>query len=116
MELKKRFTTLKDINSRTDLKYKWEPIKEGRKVVGIRFIIGESGPILQKKRQTKEAQKKQREKLDAADQRKPHLDAARQCRLDHGIKAGDTCRLAKPQCQFCRQTTGVQAAAEPTLF
>lgn len=109
----------RDINEKTGLRFRWEPIKEGRKVVAIRFVIGEQGERSQKKRQAKEAQKKQRERLDAADQRKPHLDAAWQCRRDHGMKAGDTCRLAKPRskkCQLCLQTSGVKTSAEPTLF
>lgn len=30
----------REINAKTDLKYDWEPIKSGRKVISIRFIFG----------------------------------------------------------------------------
>lgn len=109
----------KDINKKTGLRFRWEPIKEGRKVVAIRFIIGEQGEKSQKKRITKQAEKEKREAWDASVRRKPHLDDARRCRLNHGIKAGDICKLAKPRskkCQLCRQTSGIQTTAEPTLF
>lgn len=109
----------KEINEKTELKFRWEPIKEGRKVVAIRFVIGEQGQKTDKKRQTKKQEKEKKEAWEASDRRKPYLDAARQCRLDHSMKAGDTCNLAKPRskkCKFCSQTAGVTYYNQDSLF
>lgn len=32
----------KEITTKTDLKYRWEPIRQGRKVVAVRFIFGDT--------------------------------------------------------------------------
>lgn len=105
----------KDINTRTELKYKWEPIKEGRKVVGIRFIIGESGPISQKKRQAKKEEKERSEAWKASAQRQPHIKAALACRREKGIKTGEVCTVMKvrtKKCQICRQIADVRPTEE----
>jgi len=109
----------KDINTRTDLKYRWEPIKEGKKVVGLRFIIGDSGPISQKKRQAKKEEKERLEAWEESAKRKPHLNAAQTCRREKGIKAGGVCTAIKARskkCQLCQQTANVQPPTEPKLF
>lgn len=36
-----------EINEKTNLKYRWEPIKQGRKVVTVRFIFDVSGAALE---------------------------------------------------------------------
>ena len=100
----------KEINEKTDLKFRWEAIKEGRKVVAIRFIIGERGLVTQKKRQNKEAVQKRRENHDEAARRKPHLAAASKCRAENNIKSGDICKLAKPRtlkCKWCNKGADV---------
>lgn len=51
----------KEINEKTELKFRWEPIKEGCKVVAIRFVIGEQGERANKKRQTKTEEKEKKE-------------------------------------------------------
>jgi Protein involved in initiation of plasmid replication len=109
----------KEINEKTELRFRWEAIKEGRKVVAVHFVIGEQGERTEKKRQTRKAEKEMRERHEAADQRKPHLLAALKCRQEHGIKAGDICKLAKPRskkCLICTKASGVKTSAEPTLF
>lgn len=108
----------KDINARTDLKFKWEPIKEGKKVIGLRFIIGESSPVLQKKWQAKKEEKARREAWEKSARRKPHLNAAIACRQEKGIKPGGICSVMKlrtKKCQLCRQAASVQPA-EGRLF
>lgn len=127
-ELRRNFNHIKskalgqaerDINEKTGLKFRWEPIKEGRKVVAIRFIIGEQGEKSQKKRQTKKVEKEKQEGWEASAKRKPHMDAARQCRHSHGLKYGDTCRLAKPRskkCKLCAQTAGITYYSQERLF
>lgn len=109
----------KDINEKTELKFRWEPIKEGRKVVAVRFVIGEQGHRTQKKLQTKKSEKERQEGHEAAARRKPHLEAARQCRIDHGMKAGDTCKSAKPRskkCKLCAQTANITYYSQDSLF
>lgn len=100
----------KEINEKTELKFRWEPIKEGRKVVAIRFIIGERGLVTQKKRQNKEAEQERRNNCDEAARRRPHLLAAVKCRAENKIKSGDICKLAKPytqKCKWCHKGSGV---------
>ena len=100
----------KDINGRTELKFKWEPIKEGRKVMAIRFIIGEVGDRTLQKRQTQDEEKAKQKTHDDAKRRAPYLAAGRECRQEHGIKPGSLCKLAKPRskkCQLCNQTAEV---------
>lgn len=88
-------------------------------LVAIRFVIGEQGHRTQNKRQTKESEKERQEGHEAAARRKPHLEAARQCRIDHGMRAGDTCKLAKPRskkCQLCSKTAGITYYNQDSLF
>lgn len=109
----------KDINSRTDLQYRWEPVKEGKKVVGLRFIIGERGKVTQHRNKAKNEEMTRKEAWAASEKRKPHLEAARSCRLNKNMKPGSSCpdiKIRSKKCQLCRQTSGIQAAAEPTLF
>jgi plasmid replication initiation protein len=109
----------KDINARTELRYKWEPIKEGKKVVAIRFTIGEQGVISQKKRKAKEEEKEKKRKREEAALRKPHLIAGITCRREHGFKVGGICPLMKPRtkkCHLCRQVAGMKSSPEVTLF
>lgn len=54
---------------------------------------------------------KKPEKWEASSRRKPYLDAARQYRREHGMSAGDICKLAKiwsTKCEFCAQIYGVR--------
>ncbi len=108
----------KDINTRTELRYRWEPIKEGKKVVAVRFIIGEQGKVTKRKMVAKEEDKKRKQThLESAD-RKPYLKAASICRREHGIESGGTCQLMKlrsKKCQLCRQYAEVKSHT-PTLF
>ncbi len=108
----------KDINTRTELRYKWEPIKEGKKVVGLRFTIGEQGEVTKQKRAAKEENKKRKQAHLESAERRPIFQAASTCRREHGIEPGGTCSLMKPRakkCQTCRKYAEVKSP-NPTLF
>ncbi len=108
----------KEINKKTELKFKWEPIKEGLKVVAIRFIIGEQGETTKRKMAAKEEDKKRKQSHLESAERKPYLNAASTCRREHGIEPGATCSMMKPRtkkCQMCRKAAEVKNP-NPTLF
>jgi len=105
----------RDINGKTGFQFRWEPIKEGRKVVAIRFIIGEQGEKSQKKRQTKKAEKERQERNNAAVLRKPHILAAKACQKKNNVQFGGVCGLMKARsqkCQLCRLTAEVKPMTE----
>jgi plasmid replication initiation protein len=109
----------KDINARTDLQYKWEPIKEGNKVKGLRFIMGEAGAVTVKKRKNKETEKARKEQTEEARQRAPLLRAASVCRKERGLTGGGTCKQYKgrsQKCKYCVKLSGVTPEVEPKLF
>jgi plasmid replication initiation protein len=108
----------KDINTRTELRYSWEPIKEGNKVKGLRFIMGEAGAVTVKKRKNKETEKARKEQTEEARQRAPHLRAASVCRKERGLTGGGTCKLYKSRSQKCKYCllSGVIPEVEPKLF
>lgn len=109
----------KEINTKTELSFKWEPIKEGLKVVAVRFIIGEQGKRTDKKRQNKKQEKEQLEKNSAAAERTPYWVAINECHKKHGIKYGDICKLAKPyskKCKACAEGHHVVFYSKASLF
>lgn len=109
----------KEINKKTELRFRWEPIKNGRKVIAVRFIIGEQGEETDKKHQIKTKVKEKQKAWEDHSRRQPYLEAARRCRLDHGTKPGDVCKLARPRskkCQLCAKTSGIVFCSRGGLF
>lgn len=87
-------TAHKEINNKTDLKYEWEPIKDGRNVVEINFIF--------LKKAQEEAQKKQAEKERLAVNK--YIQQAFACWKEKGGKAflvNEKCPVAKPKTKKC---------------
>jgi plasmid replication initiation protein len=92
----------KDIHKFTKLKYEWEPVKKGRKVVAVRFVMG--------KQSMKKAQDKARAssvksslRYDSQDRKRNNdqatsLLAAVQCAAD-----GCPGRGSQPFCKACME-------------
>lgn len=91
----------KDITEKTQLKYEWEYIKKGRKVVKIRFVMG--------KKSVEEIQKKKRnaDRKEQSVKNNALFLAAVQCAAKHPDDCG-TLRDTHDYCQTCMniQTKG----------
>lgn len=68
----------KDIFENTDLRYEWEPIKQGRAVVAVRFTFGVKRSLPVAKKKADNAMKKQSKANNAA------FQAATACLKSHG--------------------------------
>lgn len=83
----------KEINSKTSLKFRWEPIQQGRKVVAVRFIFGGGAAA---------------EAGDRADVSGENEDLKKWQRLSNACferhaKAGTTCKpRGGNKCTYCR--------------
>lgn len=83
----------KEINSKTNLKFRWEPIQQGRKVVAVRFIFGGGAAA---------------EAGDRADVSGENEDLKKWQRLSNACyerhaKAGTTCKpRGGNKCTYCR--------------
>lgn len=86
----------KDITSKTSLRYEWEPIKNGRSVVAIRFIFAKRRalPITQKKED--DAIEKQRSKNNS------NFKAATACLKERGA-ACEGGHQKETVCEVCRK-------------
>ena len=97
----------KEINSKTNLKFRWEPIKQGRKVVAVRFIFDAGGAGV-----AAEAD----ERTDVSgehDELKKWQRLSNACYERH-IKAGTTCKpRGGNKCTYCR-TRGRMAFRDMT--
>lgn len=97
----------KEINKKTDLNYRWEPIKQGRKVVAVRFIFDAGGAGV-----AAEAD----ERTDVSgkhDELKKWQRLSNACYERH-IKAGTTCKpRGGNKCTYCR-TRGRMAFKDTT--
>ena len=84
----------KEINEKTSLKYSWEPIRQGRKVIAVRFIFGVGGST--------EAEKAPHAAPTENDELKKWQRLSNACYERH-IKAGTTCKpRGGNKCTYCR--------------
>lgn len=84
----------KEIISKTDLEYEWEPVKDGRNIVAIEFIFS--------KKAKEEAQKKQAEKDRLAVNK--YVQQAFACWKEKGGKSflvAEKCPVTKPKTKKC---------------
>ena len=86
----------KEINSKTNLKFRWEPIKQGRKVVAVRFIFDAGGADAA-------AEAGDRAEVSGEnDELKKWQRLSNACYERH-IKAGTTCKpRGGNKCTYCR--------------
>lgn len=95
----------KDIDKHTDLVYTWEPIKEGRKVVAIKFVIGENGKLHDIQQQKQEELARKKKAHEESRKRKPYIKAATECWKGKTLKHGAPCEDMRPhtkKCKMCR--------------
>jgi plasmid replication initiation protein len=91
--LEKSYT---DITKHTDLKYDWEPIKKGRKVIAVRFTFAQN-------RTQKLAKEKQLKRQRANSQRNNKLGvAAVKCFESHGKVCNQENPNTKQVCEVCK--------------
>ena len=89
----------KDIISKTDFKYEWEAIKQGRSVVAVRFIFGKKRAIaISKVKETEKQEKKSK-------QNNKDFLAALACRKERG-PACEGGRQKESVCELCRRISG----------
>lgn len=82
----------KEINSKTSLKFRWEPIKQGRKVVAVRFIFG--GGVT--------AEAGDRADVSGDEDLKKWQRLSNAC-FERHAKAGTTCKpRGGNKCTYCR--------------
>lgn len=82
----------KEINSKTSLKFRWEPIKQGRKVVAVRFIFGGGAT----------AEAGDRADVSGDEDLKKWQRLSNACYERHA-KAGTTCKpRGGNKCTYCR--------------
>jgi len=97
----------KDINSKTDMNYAWEPIKRGKAFVAIRFILGGKRLAIAEQKAKETAQAKKSAKINKS------FVAAMKC----ATAKGGTCGTEdnKPTiCAMCKQQS-LQAEARRVL-
>ena len=89
----------KDILKYTNLYYEYEPIKQGRSVVAVRFIFGKKRAIaISKVKETEKQEKKSK-------QNNKDFLAALACRKERG-PACDGGRQKESVCELCRRING----------
>ncbi len=86
----------KDIHKHTKLKYEWEPIKKGRKVIKLRFVFGPKSKAKARARNKQIDNKKQSTKNNAL------FLTAVQCAADHPDGCGRL-RGTKDCCKVCME-------------
>lgn len=95
----------KEINSKTNLKFHWEPIRRGRKVMAIRFIFDAVGANVAAKADDRAYVSRENDEL------KKWQRLSNACYERH-LKAGTTCTPNKGnKCTYC-QTRGRKAFAK----
>lgn len=77
----------KDIHKFTDLRFKWEPVKQGSKVIAIRFIFSEKRQV---ECQNKEIKIEQKKKSVANNKL---VLSVRNCRKSKGLQKGERCNI-----------------------
>lgn len=104
----------KDITGLTALRYEWEPIKQGRAVVAVRFIFPKKRTLPEeqkKQKDTKEEQAYQQLRQKVLDNMQPEhpatgdtrlIDTAMKCWKTHGGKCPEE-HPAEDVCKLCRQ-------------
>ena len=89
----------KDIISKTNLYYEWEPIKKGRAVVSIRFIFSKKRALpVSKVKETEKQEKKSK-------QNNKDFLAALACRKERG-PACEGGRQKESVCELCKRISG----------
>ena len=89
----------RDITEKTDLYYEWEPLKQGRAVVAVRFIFGKKRAIaISKVKETEKQEKKSK-------QNNKDFLAALACRKERG-PACDGGRQKESVCELCKRISG----------
>lgn len=84
----------KEINSKTNLKFRWEPIKQGRKVIAVRFIFGVGSST--------EAEEATHSAPTENDELKKWQRLSNAC-FEHHQKAGTECKpRGGNKCGYCR--------------
>ncbi|WP_170299815.1 replication initiation protein [Desulfobacter hydrogenophilus] len=87
---------LKDIEEKTPLRWRYEPIKKGRKVIAVRFFFGKKSRAKAESKAKKASQQKQSKTNNAL------FLAAVQCAADHPDGCGQL-RGTKNCCKICME-------------
>ena len=99
----------KDITEKTRLRFEWEPIKKGRKVIAVRFYMGRKTMEKAAKKAKRISQQKQTNKNNAL------FHAAVQCATQHPDGCGHL-RGTKDCCKACMEKPKKTVETELDLF